>query len=242
MFLPSANAILTANITGEKLIELVDVQGNKFKVTISQLTEIFESGNVLAANRRTVDYTLVLTDKDKLVELNKATAIVLTVPTNATVAFPVGTVIPVVSLGAGQGSVAAAGGVTILSENGALKLNRYKQGVLVKIATNTWYLFGVASHRTYKAAISQASTAAPSVTIFENSIGTIVWARTSAGVYTGTLSGAFLANKVFFPGGDVMLANEDTVSIARTSNNVVTITTNDDDVLTGFNLEIQVFE
>jgi len=49
----------------------------------------------------------------------------------------------------------------------------------------------------YVALISQSSTAAPTVEELENTIGPIVWTRISTGVYNGTLTGAFTANKTF---------------------------------------------
>ncbi len=51
-------------------------------------------------------------------------------------------------------------------------------------------------YKVYVAQVSQTGTATPVVTVFENTIGNIVWARpTSAGVYTATLSGAFPSGK-----------------------------------------------
>lgn len=48
----------------------------------------------------------------------------------------------------------------------------------------------------YVALVSQSGTSAPTATVLENTLGgTVVWARTSAGFYTGTLTGAFTANK-----------------------------------------------
>lgn len=50
----------------------------------------------------------------------------------------------------------------------------------------------------YKATINQDGTAAPTVTILENTIGTITWTRSSAGVYIGTKTGAFTVTKTFY--------------------------------------------
>ena len=50
----------------------------------------------------------------------------------------------------------------------------------------------------YVALISQSSTNAPSVTILENTIGSIVWTRSSAGVYKGTLAGQLTVTKTAF--------------------------------------------
>lgn len=59
-------------------------------------------------------YTLVLTDQSKLVTLTNAAAIAVTIPTNATVAFPIGTQIDFSQDGAGKVTFSGAG-VTINS-------------------------------------------------------------------------------------------------------------------------------
>lgn len=94
-------------------------------------------------NRQTASYTLALTDADKLVEMNVATANNLTVPLNSSIAFAIGTKIDLAQYGAGQTTVVATSGVTVRSAGGALKLAlQYSGASLVKIATNEWYLFG----------------------------------------------------------------------------------------------------
>jgi hypothetical protein len=99
--------------------------------------------STITTNRQTASYTLALTDANKLVEMNVATANNLTVPLNSVVAFPVGTQILLSQYGAGQTTVVATGGVTINSSGGKLKLNtQYSGATLIKIATNEWYLFG----------------------------------------------------------------------------------------------------
>lgn len=99
--------------------------------------------SLIQTNRQTANYTLVLTDADKLIELNSASAISVTVPPNSSVAFPVGTVVLVSQYGAGTASVVAGSGVTIRSAAGALSLSaRYAGASLLKIDTNEWYLFG----------------------------------------------------------------------------------------------------
>jgi hypothetical protein len=47
-------------------------------------------------------YTLVRADAEKLITLSNAAAITLTVPTNSSVAFSLGTVVTLAQLGAGQ--------------------------------------------------------------------------------------------------------------------------------------------
>ncbi len=53
----------------------------------------------------------------------------------------------------------------------------------------------------YKVLMSQSGGAAPTIdATLENSIGTIVWTRSSGGLYYGDLTGAFPQLKTFFKG------------------------------------------
>lgn len=98
---------------------------------------------LVATNRQTASYGLVLADAGKVVEMNVASGNNLTVPLNATQAFAVGTVIELFQYGAGQTTVVATGGVTIRSSGGKLKLTgQYSGAALRKIATDEWALNG----------------------------------------------------------------------------------------------------
>lgn len=140
--LPAAGAL-----TGNELVEGVQ-GGANVKMTTQDIADLGGGGGskmdkYITANRQTASYTLVLADDGKLVEMNVGSANDLTVPLNATVAFPVGTQILLSQYGAGQTTVVATGGVTIRSSGGKLKLTgQYSAATLVKIATDEWYLFG----------------------------------------------------------------------------------------------------
>lgn len=102
-----------------------------------------KTAKLITTNRQTASYTLVLSDADKLVEMNVGSANNLTVPLNSSVAFPTGTQILLAQYGAGQTTVVATSGVTIRSNGGKLKLNvQYSGATLIKIDTDEWYLFG----------------------------------------------------------------------------------------------------
>jgi hypothetical protein len=118
------------------------------------------------------------------------------------------------------------------------------------------YRFGGASYTVYTALLTQAGTSAPTATVLQNTLGgTVVWARSGAGVYTGTLSGAFPASKtaIFISNNDA--AGSDSMnqySLRRTSADVVTINTLsanwagteapfDDGLLNGTTVEIRVY-
>jgi len=88
-------------------------------------------------------YTLVLADSGKFVTQSNASAITTTIPPNTDVAFPIGTHVNLLQLGAGQVTVAAGSGVTIRSEGSKLKLKgQYATATCVKIATDEWVLLG----------------------------------------------------------------------------------------------------
>jgi hypothetical protein len=96
----------------------------------------------VAQNTQTVDYTLVLADSTKVVEMNTAAASVLTVPPNASVAFPVGTIIEVHQYGAGQVTITPGAGVTILSASGLKLVSQFSTASLRKRATDEWVASG----------------------------------------------------------------------------------------------------
>ena len=96
----------------------------------------------------TADYTAVSADQYQALEImNKATAIAFKIPTNASVAFPVGTAITVLNIGVGVCTISAvtSGTTTILSAGAvaaAPTLAQYKSAVCIKTATDTWYVVG----------------------------------------------------------------------------------------------------
>jgi hypothetical protein len=96
----------------------------------------------------TADYTAVLDDAYQvLVPMNKATAVAFKIPTNASVAFPVGTAITILNKGAGAVTISAvtSGTTTVLSAGAVAAsptLAQYKTAVAIKTATDTWYIAG----------------------------------------------------------------------------------------------------
>lgn len=96
----------------------------------------------LVINAQTASYTLVLTDKNKLVEISNAAANTLTVPANASVAFPTGSQVHFVQTGAGQTTLTPDAGVTINGTPGLKLRTQWSSATLIKRATNTWVAFG----------------------------------------------------------------------------------------------------
>jgi hypothetical protein len=97
----------------------------------------------LATNAQTgTTYTTVLADQGKLVELSNASSITLTVPLNSSVAYPTGTQINLLQTGAGQVTVAGAGGVTVNATPGLKLRAQWSSATLIKRGTDTWVLVG----------------------------------------------------------------------------------------------------
>lgn len=109
----------------------------------------YAAGSKVTLNAQTATYTAVLTDADqKLVTMSVASANDFLIPTNASVAFPVGTVINIIQIGAGQTTIkAVTSGTTTISSTGATattpKLRaQYSAASCIKVATDTWYVIG----------------------------------------------------------------------------------------------------
>jgi hypothetical protein len=103
----------------------------------------------LALNAQTgTTYTFALTDNGKLVTASNASAQTYSIPTNATTAFPIGTQINIIQIGAGQVTIqAASSGTTTVSSTGATatapKLRaQYSAATLIKASTDLWYVTG----------------------------------------------------------------------------------------------------
>ena len=113
--------------------------GNGFDSALAKLT----------LNAQTATYTVVLTDnRNNLVTMSVASANDFLIPTNASVAFPIGSVINVIQIGAGQTTIkAVTSGTTTISSTGATattpKLRaQYSAASCIKVATDTWYVVG----------------------------------------------------------------------------------------------------
>ncbi len=103
----------------------------------------------LALNAQTgTTYTFVLTDNGKLVTASNGSAQTYSIPTNASVAFPVGTQINIIQIGAGQVTInAVTSGTTTIASTGATatapKLRaQYSSATCIKVATDVWYVVG----------------------------------------------------------------------------------------------------
>lgn len=102
----------------------------------------------VAINAQTgTTYTFVAADSfNTVVTLSNASAIAVTIPTNATTAFPVGTVLNFAQTGAGQVTVSGASGVTITSVGATAATPKtrvqYSAGSAIQTSANNWLVIG----------------------------------------------------------------------------------------------------
>lgn len=100
-------------------------------------------------NSQTATYTVVLADnKNTLVTMNVATANDFLIPTNANVAFPIGSVINVIQTGVGKTTIkAVSSGTTTISSTGATATApdlraQFSAASCIKTAADTWLVVG----------------------------------------------------------------------------------------------------
>lgn len=120
--------------TGKAL--LVSADGKSFEIGVPP------APTTIPVNNESGSYSLVLGDAGGYVRIASATAVNLTVPTNAAVPFPVGTVIQLRQAGGGQITVVPGSGVAV---NTAETLKLRKEGSsasLIKVAADEWDLTG----------------------------------------------------------------------------------------------------
>lgn len=154
---------LDATATGQSTALYADSNGDlKYKNDNDYYTTLKTSGNtadrvytypdenctlapreVTIVEKTSTLNNIVLTDLYKLIKTNNAAANDLRIPTNLSVAFPIGSQIIIVQYGAGQTTIAPTAGVTMRSSGGKTKIAaQYGMATLIKIDTNEWVLAG----------------------------------------------------------------------------------------------------
>lgn len=113
---------------------------------ISNWDDAFSWGDhrIPPVTTRTTSNTLVLSDNYRVILQQSTNPNTVTIPTNASVALPVGSLIEIWQVGAGATTIAAAGGVTLngVTAGSGTITARYGAVTLRKIATNSWLVAG----------------------------------------------------------------------------------------------------
>jgi hypothetical protein len=127
--------VVTTATSGGITSARVSSTGLSYQPSTATLTVNGTVNSYLLENVQSTSYTLALSDRDKSVVINSASATTVTVPLNSAVAFPVGAVIYIYRAGAGTVTLAASVGVTI-SKTGILA--QYEELYVRKRGTDDW--------------------------------------------------------------------------------------------------------
>jgi hypothetical protein len=140
------NALLTgAPGALDTLDELAAALGDDANFAASVTTSLgLKVDSLTPISQKTASYTLSsLTERDDLIEMGSASALVLTIPTDATLNFPIGTSIDILQTGAGQVTIAPVSGTVTVNATPGLKLRTtWSSCTLFKRAANTWVVYG----------------------------------------------------------------------------------------------------
>jgi len=158
-----ASAVITnADISGSANIDASKIAGTAITLSSSGIitTEMIADSTIVdgdislsasinrnklaepLTNPQAASYTLVLADRNKIVEMGVGSANTLTVPPDSSVVFPTGTHITVIQTGAGQCTVTQGAGVTINATPGRKLRAQWSGATLIKRAADTWVLIG----------------------------------------------------------------------------------------------------
>lgn len=137
-YVTSAGKIYSNNgLTGTTTDEVATLSGTQTFTNKTLLSPI----QTISTNAKTTSYTLVLSDQSKIIEVNSSSATTLTIPADASVAFPVGTYIVVFQIGTGQVTIAGSG-FTPASTPGLKLRTQYSMATLIKRGTDSWIVAG----------------------------------------------------------------------------------------------------
>ncbi len=145
-----SNVIDAAPGALDTLNELAAALGDdaNYATTITNSLAAKASLNLTLNAQTGTTYTFVLADNGKLVTASNASAQTYSIPTDASVAFPVGAQINIIQIGAGQVTInAVTSGTTTVASTGATaaapKLRaQYSSATLIKANTDLWYVVG----------------------------------------------------------------------------------------------------
>lgn len=118
-------------------MSLTKFSNSSLKIDLNNKAE-----KLFSINNQTASYTLVLSDADKIVEMNVASANNLTVPLDSSVDFSIGTQINILQTNSGQTTIVPTSGVTVNATPGLKIRAQWSSVTLIKRAANTWVAVG----------------------------------------------------------------------------------------------------
>jgi len=154
---------------------------------------------------------------------------------------------------ASTGAATFSSTVTATSFNGSATLTGTPTAPTATVGTNTTQIATTAfvnsslrPYKSYAALLTQIGTSAPVAIVLENTLGgMVVFTRSGVGIYIGTLTGAFVANKTLTLG--VASTHPSFLAINRVTNDTFAIVTENsggtltDSLLNVTSIEIRVY-
>ena len=141
----ASDAVTTVKILDSAVTSAKIADGTIVNADVST-TAAIDLGKLADAtiNEQVASYPLVLTDKNKFIKMSiTSTANTVTVPTHASVAFPIGSQIHIIQYGSGKTQILpVAGTPTIYATPGQFLRAQYSSATLLKCDTNIWMLMG----------------------------------------------------------------------------------------------------
>jgi len=128
--------------TYQPYIDTTVIAGTKLKFKVYECGVRLISRPTRSVQSKVADYTPVLRDAEQYIRLNKASAIVATIPPSSTTPFPVGTVIMFEQTGAGAASLLAGSGVTLQKKSTLNFVGQYSVVSVRKVGTDEWVCTG----------------------------------------------------------------------------------------------------
>lgn len=96
-----------------------------------------KSSNPKTISTKTENYTLSLSDKDKIIQMNSSGSTTITIPSYESAPIEVGSSISVVNINTGTVQISGASGVAV-NQSGGLTLAQWESGTLYKMSTDSW--------------------------------------------------------------------------------------------------------
>ena len=142
----SGNVVINNSLTEYSNVQVGSyLAGNITVGNVAGKTSGFTLGYLEMPQVTAANVTLALTDSGKHFYDTSTAPITITIPTNASVAFPIGTVISAVNASTGNLIVAQGSATLYLGGNatsGSRTITSYGVATLMKVATDTWFING----------------------------------------------------------------------------------------------------
>ena len=140
----SSNSKITTVSNFLSDLSIVTLGASQTLTSKTLTTPLISHTVVTDANNRTLEAG----DQSAILRMTSGSANTITIPTNASVAFPIGTVMQIWSEGAGTTTIAGDTGVTLQGAGGSVSAGscdiqtQYGGATLTKVATDTWNIAG----------------------------------------------------------------------------------------------------